>query len=86
LFLTQWHGNESPQASHTFGQCIALRDREGVVVATTAVETKWMLDLKMEAQLVYGASDPALSIFYTSQIRSISVLPSMPKHGTSASK
>jgi hypothetical protein len=32
-----------------------------------AVETKWMLDLEMEAQLVYGASDPALSIFYTSQ-------------------
>jgi sulfate adenylyltransferase len=43
----------------TLGQRIALRDREGVVVATTTVESRWTPDLEMEARLVYGTSDTA---------------------------
>jgi sulfate adenylyltransferase len=43
----------------TQGQRIALRDGEGVVVATMTVESKWMPDLEMEARLVYGTLDPA---------------------------
>jgi sulfate adenylyltransferase len=43
----------------TRGHRIALRDREGVLVATMTVESKWAPDLEMEARLVYGTSDSA---------------------------
>ena len=43
----------------TQGDRIALRDREGVLVATMTVDSKWTPDLEMEARLVYGTSDPA---------------------------
>lgn len=47
------------------GQRIALRDREGVVVATMTVESRWTPDLEREAQLVYGTSDTAHpGVFY----------------------
>lgn len=43
----------------THGQRIALRDREGVVIATMKVESKWIPDLEMEAERVYGTSNTA---------------------------
>jgi sulfate adenylyltransferase len=41
------------------GSRIALRDREGVVVATMTVESKWIPDREREAHRVYGTADPA---------------------------
>ena len=49
----------------TRGTRIALRDREGVLVATMTVDSKWTPDLEMEARAVYGTSDPAHpGVFY----------------------
>jgi sulfate adenylyltransferase len=41
----------------TTGDRIALRDREGVVVATMTVESKWVPDREREARQVYGTAD-----------------------------
>jgi sulfate adenylyltransferase len=41
------------------GDRIALRDREGVVVATMTVEAKWTPDRELEARQVYDATDTA---------------------------
>jgi sulfate adenylyltransferase len=47
------------------GHRIALRDREGVLVATMTVDSKWIPDLEMEARQVYGTSDLAHpGVFY----------------------
>src|SRR5215510_13332492 len=43
----------------TTGNRIALRDREGVVVATMTVESKWIPDRELEAHHVYGTAEPA---------------------------
>jgi len=43
----------------TRGDRLALRDREGVVVATMTVESKWTPDRELEARLVNGTLDPA---------------------------
>jgi sulfate adenylyltransferase len=41
------------------GDRIALRDREGVVVATMTIESKWTPDQELEARQVYGTTDTA---------------------------
>jgi sulfate adenylyltransferase len=41
------------------GEWIALRDREGIVVATMKVEVKWTPDRELEAREVYGTADTA---------------------------
>jgi sulfate adenylyltransferase len=41
------------------GEWIALRDREGIVVATMKVEVKWTPDRELEAREVYGTTDTA---------------------------
>jgi sulfate adenylyltransferase len=41
------------------GDRIALRDREGVVVATMTIEAKWCPDRELEAREVYGTNDVA---------------------------
>jgi sulfate adenylyltransferase len=41
----------------TRGDRIALRDREGVVVATMTVESKWIPDRELEARQVYGTTE-----------------------------
>ncbi len=41
------------------GQDIALRDQEGVILATMTVTDKWVPDKSREAELVFGADDPA---------------------------
>jgi len=41
------------------GEYIALRDREGIVVATMKVEEKWTPDREREAREVYGTTDTA---------------------------
>jgi len=47
------------------GGRIGLRDREGVLVATMTVESKWTPDLEMEARSVYGTTDSAHpGVFY----------------------
>src|SRR4030095_2007343 len=43
----------------TRGDRIALRDREGVVVATMTIESKWTPDQELEARQVYGTTDTA---------------------------
>ena len=43
----------------TRGDRIALRDREGVVVATMTVDSKWSPDREAEARHVYGTTDVA---------------------------
>jgi sulfate adenylyltransferase len=43
----------------TSGDRIALRDREGVVVATMTVESKWTPDRELEARHVFGTAEPA---------------------------
>src|SRR5688572_23301085 len=39
------------------GDTIALRDREGVLIATMAITDKWSPDLKEEAAFVLGTTD-----------------------------
>ncbi|MDP7559979.1 MAG: adenylyltransferase, partial [Planctomycetota bacterium] len=39
------------------GESIALRDREGIHIATLKVEEKWMPDKTVEAQAVFGTMD-----------------------------
>ncbi len=49
------------------GDVIALRDPEGVLLATMAVSDIWQPDLKSEAQRVYGTSDdthPAVDFLF----------------------
>jgi len=41
------------------GERIALRDREGIVVATMKVEVKWTPDRELEARKTYGTTDTA---------------------------
>jgi sulfate adenylyltransferase len=41
------------------GQDIALRDQEGVILATMSVTDKWVPDKSKEAEKVFGADDPA---------------------------
>jgi len=41
------------------GATIALRDPEGVLVATMKVEDRWTPDREAEAQAVFGTTDPA---------------------------
>ncbi|XOY55195.1 MAG: bifunctional sulfate adenylyltransferase/adenylylsulfate kinase [Rhodobacterales bacterium] len=43
----------------TIGQDIALRDQEGVILATMTVTDKWVPNKAHEAQKVYGADDSA---------------------------
>ncbi|MDA1154423.1 MAG: bifunctional sulfate adenylyltransferase/adenylylsulfate kinase [Proteobacteria bacterium] len=43
----------------TVGQDIALRDQEGVILATMTVTDKWVPNKAHEAQKVYGADDSA---------------------------
>src|SRR5262245_9951555 len=43
----------------TTGEHIALRDREGVVVATMKVEVKWIPDRELEARETYGTTNMA---------------------------
>jgi sulfate adenylyltransferase len=43
----------------TIGQDIALRDQEGVILATMTVTDKWVPNKSHEAQKVYGADDSA---------------------------
>jgi len=43
----------------TIGQDIALRDQEGVILATMTVTDKWVPDKAHEAQMVFGADDSA---------------------------
>ena len=38
---------------------LALRDNEGVLIATIKVEEKWLPDLNKEAEMVFGAADAA---------------------------
>ena len=41
------------------GQSIALRDPEGVLIATMTVQSKWTPDRRLEAKRVYGTTDEA---------------------------
>ncbi|MBR2656843.1 MAG: bifunctional sulfate adenylyltransferase/adenylylsulfate kinase [Loktanella sp.] len=43
----------------TIGQDIALRDQEGVILATMTVTDKWVPNKAHEAEMVYGADDAA---------------------------
>ncbi|MFU8823889.1 bifunctional sulfate adenylyltransferase/adenylylsulfate kinase [Yoonia sp.] len=43
----------------TIGQDIALRDQEGVILATMTVTDKWVPNKAHEAEMVYGADDSA---------------------------
>ena len=43
----------------TLGQDIALRDQEGVILATMTVTDKWMPNKSREAEKVFGADDAA---------------------------
>ncbi|MGH6887508.1 MAG: sulfate adenylyltransferase, partial [Geminicoccales bacterium] len=50
------------------GDRIALRDREGIVVATMKVEEIWTPDRELEAREVYGTGDKAHpGVFYLAQ-------------------
>ena len=41
------------------GDTIALRDREGVLIATMAITDKWRPDMRAEAEAVLGSADEA---------------------------
>ena len=54
------------------GQDIALRDREGVILAIMSVSDRWMPDKAREAELVFGADDlahPAVNYLHNSANR-----------------
>jgi sulfate adenylyltransferase len=58
-----WSMSVNLDVSHEFadsidiGETIALRDREGVLIATMAISDKWTPDRKEEAELVLGTLD-----------------------------
>ena len=51
--------NEEFAASIELGQDIALRDQEGVILATMTVTDRWTPDKAREAEKVFGADDDA---------------------------
>ena len=51
--------NEAFADKVTIGQDIALRDQEGVILATMTVTDKWVPNKAHEAEMVYGADDSA---------------------------
>ena len=51
--------SESFAAGLAAGDVVALRDREGLLVAILEVDETWRADKAEEARAVYGTADPA---------------------------